>query len=178
MDSMDLLLASTGQDIATWKTVLFGLLLVALVVCLALEEKIHAKKSVIAGSFAIVCLLLGAVFNILPFEDVVVGSHEAVDIVASEQHDEALPPPSPNDDLLEGEVVYQVDGHTEPVVLEAHDEETHAPEHDHVNVGGHRLSMPVFIPGIDWSVIAIILGSSLFVDVTSKSGLLPGLRSG
>jgi Na+/H+ antiporter NhaD/arsenite permease-like protein len=31
--------------------------------------------------------------------------------------------------------------------------------------------MPSYIPGINWGVIAIILGSSLFVDVTSKSGL-------
>jgi Na+/H+ antiporter NhaD/arsenite permease-like protein len=31
--------------------------------------------------------------------------------------------------------------------------------------------MPVYIPGIDWGVIAIIFGSSIFVDVTSRSGL-------
>ncbi|MCZ6804765.1 MAG: SLC13 family permease [Proteobacteria bacterium] len=31
--------------------------------------------------------------------------------------------------------------------------------------------MPVYIPAVDWGVIAIIVGSSLFVDVTSKSGL-------
>jgi Na+/H+ antiporter NhaD/arsenite permease-like protein len=37
--------------------------------------------------------------------------------------------------------------------------------------GGHEVSMPVYVPAIDWGVIAIILGSSLFVDVTSKSGL-------
>jgi len=36
---------------------------------------------------------------------------------------------------------------------------------------GHALSMPVYIPAVDWSVIAIILGSSIFVDVTSRSGL-------
>ena len=40
-----------------------------------------------------------------------------------------------------------------------------------IHVGGHEISMPIYIPGIDWSVIAIILGSSLFVDVTSRSGL-------
>ena len=37
--------------------------------------------------------------------------------------------------------------------------------------GGHDIRMPVYIPAVDWGVIAIILGSSLFVDVTSKSGL-------
>ena len=36
---------------------------------------------------------------------------------------------------------------------------------------GHEMKLPVFIPGIEWGVITIILGSSLFVDVTSKSGL-------
>ena len=35
--------------------------------------------------------------------------------------------------------------------------------------------MPVYIPGINWNVIAIILGSSLFVDVTSRSGLFTWL---
>ena len=38
-------------------------------------------------------------------------------------------------------------------------------------IGGHQVSMPVYVPGVDWEVIAIILGSSLFVDITSKSGL-------
>jgi len=33
------------------------------------------------------------------------------------------------------------------------------------------VTLPVYIPGIDWGVLAIILGSSLFVDVTSRSGL-------
>ena len=40
-----------------------------------------------------------------------------------------------------------------------------------IHVGGEEVKMPVYIPGVDWSVIAIILGSSLFVDVTSRSGL-------
>ena len=35
----------------------------------------------------------------------------------------------------------------------------------------HKISLPVYIRGVDWEVIAIILGSSLFVDVTGKSGL-------
>ena len=74
--------------------------------------KIHAKKSVIVGLFAIIALFLGAFFHLLPFKDV-------------------------------GSLV----------------------------IGGHKISLPIYIPGIDWEVIAIILGSSLFVDVTSKSGL-------
>ena len=36
---------------------------------------------------------------------------------------------------------------------------------------GHQVAIPVYIPAVDWGVIAIILGSSLFVDVTSRSGL-------
>ena len=36
---------------------------------------------------------------------------------------------------------------------------------------GHFVAMPVFIPAVDWGVIAIILGASLFVDVVSRSGI-------
>ncbi len=90
-------------------TAVFAALLVGLIVCLALEEKIHAKKSVIAGVFAIVSLLAGAAFHLLP---------------------------------------------TGPAVI-----------------AGQEIALPVYVPGIDWNVIAIILGSSLFVDVTSKGGL-------
>ena len=60
-------------------TAFFGLLLVGLVACLALEEKIHAKKSIIAGIFAIACLSFGAMAGLLPFEKVIVGSHEMVE---------------------------------------------------------------------------------------------------
>ena len=87
---------------------LFAGLLVALIACLALEEKLHAKKSVIAGLFAVVCLLLGSYYGILPFDPVL--------------------------------------------------------------VGGHSIQMPVYIPAINWGVIAIILGTSLFVESTSRSG--------
>ncbi len=90
-------------------TLFFTAILVALITCLALEEKLHAKKSVIVGVFAILSLVLGAAFDLLPFGNVL--------------------------------------------------------------VGGHEIALPVYIPGIDWNVIAIILGSSLFVDVTSRSGL-------
>ena len=90
-------------------TLLFASLLAAMILCLALEEKIHAKKSVIAGLFAILCLLLGTHYLKLPF--------------------------GPYD------------------------------------IGGHKVDLPVYIPAIDWGVISIILGSSLFVDVTSRTGL-------
>lgn len=36
---------------------------------------------------------------------------------------------------------------------------------------GHEVGLPVYIPAIDWGVITIILGASLFVEVTSKSGV-------
>jgi Na+/H+ antiporter NhaD/arsenite permease-like protein len=77
---------------------------------IALEEKLHAKKSLIVGLFGIVSLILGTYFNIIPFGNVI------------------LP-------------------------------------------GGETLKIPVYITAIDWSVIAIILGSSLFVDIVSRSGL-------
>lgn len=91
-------------------TLLFAALLAGMILCLALEEKLHAKKSLIVGLFAIVALGLGAVYHLLPFGPV-------------------------------------------------------------VNVFGESLRLPVYIPAVDWGVIAIILGSSLFVDVTSRSGL-------
>ena len=99
-----------AHAVEPWITYLFSGLLGAMVVCLALEEKIHAKKSVIVGVTAVIALLLGAFTGILPFGP--------VDL--------------PN---------------------------------------GHQMNLPVFIPGIEWGVVTIILGSSLFVDVTSKSGL-------
>ncbi len=90
-------------------TMLFAAILVGLIASLALEEKLHAKKSLIVGIFAVICLFLGAILLPLPF-----GPYE---------------------------------------------------------IGGQQIDLPVYIPAIDWGVIAIILGASLFVDVTSKSGL-------
>jgi len=104
-----LLLTGTTPEVSPGVTLFFGALLVGLILSLALEEKLHAKKSVIAGIFAVLCLILGDLFDLLPL----------------------------------GKVI----------------------------VGGHGVDMPVYIPPIDWNVIAIILGSSLFVDITSKSGL-------
>ena len=106
------LASSSGHSVSPGITYLFFGVLVCMILCLALEEKIHAKKSVIVGVFSIIALFLGAWFHLLPFEDV--------------------------SSLL---------------------------------IGGHKISLPVYIPGVDWEVIAIIVGSSLFVDVTSKSGL-------
>ena len=154
-----LIIASLGANVSPWVTVGFALLLAGLIICLALEEKIHAKKSIIAGVFAIVCLLLGAIAGILPFDQVVVGSHEAV----------------PPNEAVEIEYVHDEDGHREKTTVGGEAKtEGHSDEHSaqqSLHIGGHRISMPVYIPGINWGVIAIILGSSLFVDVTSKSGL-------
>ncbi|MGK0219434.1 MAG: hypothetical protein ACI9HE_002936, partial [Planctomycetota bacterium] len=44
--------AASSHPVAASTTYLFTGLLIAMVVCLALEEKIHAKKSVIVGFFA------------------------------------------------------------------------------------------------------------------------------
>ena len=91
-------------------TLLFAAILAMMIACLALEEKLHAKKSVIVGAFAILSMVLAAFLGLLPFG---------------------------------------------PVTLP----------------NGHHVNLPEFIPAIDWGVITIILGSSIFVDVTSKSGL-------
>ena len=97
------------DHVSTTVTALFAVLLVAMILSLALEEKIHAKKSVIVGWFAAVTLFLAAAFGLV--------RPETVEIL------------------------------------------------------GHPVTLPVYIPGIDWEVIAIILGASLFVDATSKCGL-------
>ena len=106
------LASSMGHTVDPSVTYLFVGLLTCMILCLALEEKIHAKKSVIVGIFSILALFLGAWFDLLPFKEV-----------------------------------------------------------GNLEIRGHKISLPVYIPGVDWEVIAIILGSSLFVDVTSKSGL-------
>ena len=159
------LLGSSGH--VDWQiTLLFAGLLVGLIACLALEEKIHAKKSVIAGSFAAVCLLLGTFCGLLSFESIVVGSHEivAVDGEMEVEFSESV------------DIEYMPEGKVESTTkIEIDEREAesldHGPRYKSIHVGGERLKAPVYIPGVDWSVIAIILGSSLFVDVTSKSGL-------
>jgi Na+/H+ antiporter NhaD/arsenite permease-like protein len=98
------------HEIETWHTLVFLGLLIAMVLCLAFEEKIHAKKSLITGTFAIICVLLADVFHLLPIGNL-------------------------------------------------------------VNVFGEEIHIPIYITGIEWEVIAVIVGASLFVDVTSRSGL-------
>ncbi len=102
---------SAGHEVSIGVTLFFAALLVSMILCLAFEEKLHAKKSVIVGIFAVASLLLGGLLGLLPFS-----------------------------------------------AMELH-------------VGDTDIHLPVYIPAIDWSVVAIILGSSLFVDVTAKSGL-------
>ncbi len=93
-------------------TALFAALLVAMILALALEEKLHAKKSIITGIAAVVTLFLGVAFGIMP------------------------------------------NLHEEPV-----------------RIGDVILHLPLYVTAVEWEVIAIILGASLFVDVTSKSGI-------
>jgi len=102
--------ASEGHAVPIWMTVVFGIILVAMIVSLALEEKIHAKKSIIVGSYAGICLILATIMNLLTFGKVELPDH-------------------------------------------------------------HMVSLPIYIPSIDWGVITIILGASLFVEVTSRSGV-------
>jgi len=102
--------AQTLTEVTPGITWLFTVILALMILALALEEKLHARKSLIVGLFSIICLILGTWLGIIPFGEVTL----------------------PN---------------------------------------GHQIEMPVYIPAVDWGVIAIILGSSLFVDVTSRSGL-------
>ncbi len=115
-----LLLASAEQSsVPLSVTLIFSALLVGLILCLALEEVIHAKKSIIAGVFAIVSLFLANVFHLYEYID-----HKFLI---------KLPP--------------------------------------FESANAHTAELPVYIPAIDWGVIALIFGASLFVDITSKSGL-------
>ena len=152
------------MSVPTGVTVLFFVILAGMIVVLALEEKIHAKKSVIAGIFALACLLLAAMLGILPFGKIAVGSHELVEHNAL---DGKYVVDHQGDGLHEIHINPPEDGAEDP----PSDDGSAAVDHDPLHVKGHRLPMPVYIPGIDWGVIAIIFGSSLFVDVTSRSGL-------
>jgi len=99
--------AASDVHVSMTVTALHMAILIGMVVALAFEEKIHAKKSVITGIAAVIALLAGAFCNVLP-----------------------------------------------------------------TGGSGH---MPFYIEFIDWGVIAIILGSSLFVDVSTKSGIFSWL---
>jgi Na+/H+ antiporter NhaD/arsenite permease-like protein len=103
--------AETAEHhVSGWVTFLFTLILILVIAALAFEEKIHAKKSIIVGSFAGLCLVLGTLLKLFSFGSV------------------------------------------------------HLPD-------GHDMDIPIYIPAIDWGVITIILGASLFVEVTSRSGV-------
>ena len=120
-----MLLAAEGSahhEVPGWVTGLFLAILVLMIAGLAMEEKLHARKSIIVGTFAGLCLLLATLINILSFGEV----------------------------LLPGG--YDLGRHV------VYDNAEHIP-------------LPVYIPAIDWSVITIILGASLFVEVTSRSGV-------
>ena len=153
-----------SSSVPTAVTITFCILLAGLIACLALEEQLHAKKSIIAGAFAVICLLLGTALGILPFDDVVVGSKEA----QVQGHAEFKITEDATQELNSSDAHGDEDSnHSEDPKADAGAGE-HAQD---LHIGGHEIRMPVYIPGIDWSVIAIILGSSLFVDVTSRSGL-------
>jgi Na+/H+ antiporter NhaD/arsenite permease-like protein len=98
------------HEVSATITYVFGFILLLMILALALEEKLHAQKSIIVSLFAVVSLVLATALGLLPFGQVTL----------------------PN---------------------------------------GHHVTIPVYIPAVDWGVIAIILGSSVFVDVTSRSGL-------
>ncbi len=112
--------SGSHHEVSTGITVVFGAILALMILTLALEDRIHAKKSLIAGVFAILSLFLGTWLEILPF-DSAPGEHQGYAWIQ--------------------------------------------------NVFGEVLHLPVYVPAIDWGVIAIILGSSLFVDVVGRSGL-------
>lgn len=162
-------------------TVLFALLLTGLIVCLAMEEQIHAKKSLIAGVFAIICLLAGTATGVLTFDKIIVGSTEVIPTeseikIEPLDHSEDLNGPITINrnaaDKEPADHTSQTDDPQAKTVPEDDPSATDGGEEDHhLFLDGEQISMPVYIPGIDWGVIAIIFGSSLFVDAASKSGI-------
>ncbi|MCA9033562.1 MAG: hypothetical protein KDA91_00465 [Planctomycetaceae bacterium] len=101
--------ANGDHAVSTGVTILFGLILAAMIAALALEEKLHAKKSIIVGTFAGLCMILGVLTGLI--------------------------------------------GHTNG------------------SEGDGNADLPIYVEFIDWGVITIILGASLFVEVTSRSGV-------
>ena len=63
------------NHVSTSVTAIFAVLLVAMILSLALEEKIHAKKSVIVGLFAAAALFLAAAFGLVRPETVMILGH-------------------------------------------------------------------------------------------------------
>ena len=55
-------------------TMFFATLLVGMILCLALEEKLHAKKSLIVGLSAVITLFAGAVLLPLPYGPYLIGT--------------------------------------------------------------------------------------------------------
>jgi Na+/H+ antiporter NhaD/arsenite permease-like protein len=100
---------AAAHDVSLGTTLFFAGVLVAMILALAFEEKLHAKKSLLVGLFAALSLITGDMLLDLPL-----GPYA---------------------------------------------------------IGDHMVNLPVYIPAIDWGVISVILGASLFVDVTSRSGL-------
>lgn len=107
---------AAAHVVPAWITWFFTLVLAGMIACLALEEKLHAKKSIIVGTFSGFCLI-------------------AATVITGWTGIELIP--------------------YGPVTLP----------------NGHEMNIPAYIPAIDWSVITVILGASLFVEVTSRSGI-------
>lgn len=59
--------AAHEPHVSMGTTIFFACLLVLMILMLAFEEKLHAKKSIITGLFAIVCLLIATAMGLLPF---------------------------------------------------------------------------------------------------------------
>ncbi|MFQ5500858.1 MAG: SLC13 family permease, partial [Phycisphaerae bacterium] len=72
--------AATHPEVSAATTGLFAALLVLMILALAFEEKLHARKSIITGVFAAVCLLLGAACDLLPFGAMVNSLGESIEM--------------------------------------------------------------------------------------------------
>ncbi|MGE0707127.1 MAG: SLC13 family permease [Planctomycetota bacterium] len=163
---MNSLLLLAAHEVGTGTTVLFGLLLVAMILGLAFEEKLHAKKSIITGLAALVCLFLASNLGVMPRDhDGLVELQPAAEEPAAEE--------GAKTEGAKTEGAKTEGAKTEGAKTEgakaggAKGEGAHEP----AAAEKHKVSLAHWVLGIEWGVIGIILGASLFVDVSSKSGM-------
>ena len=61
---MDWMLLAVDAPVPGWVTALFATILMAMIAALAFEEKLHAKKSLIVGTFAGLCLVAATLLDL------------------------------------------------------------------------------------------------------------------
>ena len=69
-----------AHEVSQGMTIFFSIILILMVLSLALEEKIHAQKSVIVSVFAIICLVIATALGLLPFGEITLSNGHQISI--------------------------------------------------------------------------------------------------